>query len=101
MSSTLIIYSTTDGQTKAVCNKIGSIIELTRSTEIVSIDDVNNLNISNYDQIVIGASIRYGKHNPKLFQFIENNISISGTPAIKLNNYLKQAIILNKMVKNK
>ena len=46
MSSTLIIYSTTDGQTKAICNKIGSIIKLTRSTEIVSIDDVNNLNIS-------------------------------------------------------
>jgi len=76
MSSTLIIYSTTNGQTKAICNKIGSILKLTRSTEIVLIDDVNNLNISNYDQIVIGASIRYGKHNPKLFQFIENNISI-------------------------
>ena len=57
MSSTLIIYSTTDGQTKAICNNIGSIIKLTRSTEIVSIDDVNNLNISNYDQIVIGLSL--------------------------------------------
>ena len=30
---------------------------------------------------------------------IENNISISGTPAVKLNDYLKQSILLNKMVK--
>ena len=29
----------------------------------------------------------------------ENNISVSGTPAVKLNDYLKQSILLNKMVK--
>ncbi len=46
------------------------------------------------DNVKIGAQAGVTKN-------IENNISISGTPAVKLNNYLKQAIILNKMVKNK
>ena len=46
------------------------------------------------DNVKIGAQAGVTKN-------IESNISISGTPAVKLNNYLKQAIILNKMVKNK
>ena len=76
MSLTLIIYSTTDGQTKAICKRISSVINQTNSTEVVSIDDAGELDLAKYDQIVIGASIRYGKHSPDLYQFIESNISI-------------------------
>ena len=60
MPLTLIIYSTTDGQTKAICKRISSVINQTNSTEVVSIDDAGELDLSKYDQIVIGASIRYG-----------------------------------------
>ena len=49
-----------------------------------------HLNIGN--QVKIGAQAGVTKN-------IENNISISGTPAVKLNDYLKQSILLNKMVK--
>ena len=31
---------------------------------------------------------------------IEKETKISGTPAVNLNTYLKQAVYLNKMVKN-
>ena len=46
------------------------------------------------NQVKIGAQAGVTKN-------IENNISVSGTPAVKLSNYLKQSILLNKMVKNK
>ena len=32
--------------------------------------------IEKYEKIIIGASIRYGRHNPKVYKFIQNNKNI-------------------------
>lgn len=68
-----IIYATVDGQTLKICNYI---IELLRQkqkkVELYSIDDFNG-NITDYDILIIGASIRYGVHNEKINKFIMNN----------------------------
>ena len=76
MNSTLIIYSTTDGQTLDICKRIAKIIEGKSRSEIKSIKDANRLNLSNYKRIIIGASIRYGKHKPELYSVIEKNLNI-------------------------
>ncbi len=76
MNSTLIIYSTTDGQTLDICKRIAKIIEAKSRSEIKSIKDANRLNLSNYKRIIIGASIRYGKHKPELYSFIKKNLNI-------------------------
>ena len=34
------------------------------------------MDINLYDQLVVGASIRYGKHKPELYRFINENLSI-------------------------
>lgn len=71
MSKTLIIYSTTDGQTKKISQKIQEIIEQKgNKVMLLSIKDANKKLVEEHDKIVIGASIRYGKHQQQVVDFI-------------------------------
>jgi menaquinone-dependent protoporphyrinogen oxidase len=70
MHQNLIIYSSTDGQTIKICKRIMSIIG---DCKIVSIDEAKNENLSKYEKVIVGASIRYGKHKPELYEYISEN----------------------------
>lgn len=68
-----IIYATVDGQTLKICNYIIDLMrQKEKKVELYSIDDFN-ANISDYDILIIGASIRYGVHNEKINAFILEN----------------------------
>ena len=71
MKKSLITYSTVDGQTKEICKKISNLSNNT-FVEVLPISEVKN--IDQYETIVIGASIRYGKYRKEVFKFIDNNI---------------------------
>ena len=71
--NSLIIYSTTDGQTKKICETIKDTSENKNFYEILSLEEAFNIEIDKYEQIIIGASIRYGKHNSRVYKFIKNN----------------------------
>ena len=71
--NSLIIYSTTDGQTKKICETLRDNSINKKSYEILSLDEVFHEDVENYEKIIIGASIRYGRHNPRVYKFIENN----------------------------
>ena len=73
MSNSLIIYSSTDGHTKNICERIINSSNNKNVIKIVSLDQAMKLDISKYDKIIIGASIRYGKHSGNLYKFIELN----------------------------
>ena len=75
MDKVLIVYSTTDGQTKKICEKIIKTGKKKQSIDILSIDNAIDLSIGEYRKIIIGASIRYGKHNPLVYEFIKSNKS--------------------------
>ena len=68
--NTLLIYSTTDGQTISISKKISSFLDKNSKVDIISLNEAPKLALNDYDQIIIGASIRYGKHKPELYQFI-------------------------------
>ena len=70
--NSLIIYSTTDGQTKKICESIKANSVNKNYYEIISLDEAFHKEIEKYDKIIIGASIRYGRHNPKIYEFIRN-----------------------------
>ena len=53
MQKTIIVYSSVDGHTKEICQKIAS--QLEHQVDIVSVDD--NPMIEDYERIIIGASI--------------------------------------------
>ena len=74
MESTLIIYSSTDGQTKNICSRIGEFLSNDIPAKIISLSDATKNDIEKYDRVIIGASIRYGKHRKELFEFIETNL---------------------------
>ena len=68
-----IIYSSIDGQTLKICKKlITTFNEKQLKAELYSIDEFNT-DISEFHTLIIGASIRYGKHNKKIIEFINNN----------------------------
>ena len=73
MNKILIVYSTTDGQTKKICEKIIKTGKKKQNIDILSIDDASDLSIGKYKKVIIGASIRYGKHNPLVYEFIKSN----------------------------
>ena len=76
MIGSLIIYSSTDGHTKTICKRIIAFLKDRNKTRLVSLNEAKNLNLSEFDKIIIGASIRYGKHSEDLYKFIELNKNI-------------------------
>ena len=74
--NSLIIYSTTDGQTKKICETIKENSINKNSYEIVSLEEASNKKIEKYEKIIIGASIRYGRHSSKVYEFIESNKNV-------------------------
>ena len=74
--NSLIIYSTTDGQTKKICESIKDNSINKSSYEVISLNEAFYKEIEKYDQIIIGASIRYGRHNSRVYKFIKDNKNI-------------------------
>lgn len=74
MATILILYSSTDGHTRKICNRLQQVIEqLGHQVTLVSIENESQVDLHAFDKIVIGASIRYGKHSPKITDFINRN----------------------------
>ena len=70
MSSFLIIYSSTDGHTKKICERIANFLNDGNLVRLLSLEDATKIDLSNFEKIIIGASIRYGKHSKELYKFI-------------------------------
>ena len=67
MSRFLIAYSTTDGHTPRICARLQHVIEgQGHAVTVVPLADAETLDLNRFDRIVLGASIRYGKHQPQV-----------------------------------
>jgi len=74
MARILIVYSTTDGHTLKICRVLQRVIE--QHGHAVTLTDVGateQIDLPDFDKIVIGASIRYGKHGRQVFDFIQKH----------------------------
>lgn len=71
MARILLIYSTTDGHTREICERIQAVVEQQgHELTLISIDDADRVDIADFDKVVLGASIRYGKHAKRVYQFV-------------------------------
>ena len=95
MKKILLAYSTVDGHTKTICEKILSYSE-TSQVDILPID--SSINIKDYDTVVIGASIRYGKYREEIFEFIKENEELLNS---KDNAFFSVNVVARKENKNK
>jgi len=65
----IFIYSSSNGQSLKICNAINK----NKESLIIDIDKIKTVELNKFDQIIIGASVKYGDHNKKIYDFIKNN----------------------------
>ena len=76
MARILILYSTTDGHTLRICQRLQAHIEADgHATALVSITDDPLPDLSAFDKAVVAARIRYGKHQPEVFSFVKTHLA--------------------------
>ena len=97
MYKRLIIYSTTDGQTKLICERIKSFSQFNNQTKLIEIDKAKKEDLKAYEVIIIGASIRYGKHNASVLNFVKENIEIL---KMKKSIFFSVNVVARKEAKN-
>ena len=97
MHHTLIIYSSTDGHTKTICERILNYLNNKTEVKIMSLDEATKFDLSTFNRIIIGASIRYGKHSKKLYKFIKLNKSVLDQ---KNSIFFSVNVVARKLEKN-
>lgn len=74
MPRILIVYSSTDGHTLKICTVLQQVIERNgHQVTVVSVRDADRIDLPAFDKIVVGASIRYGRHSQRIVDFIERH----------------------------
>ncbi len=70
----LILYSTIDGHTKHICEYIEEKLSPIKQISISAIEDSNKYDLHKFNELVIGASVRYGYHRKNVYSFINENL---------------------------
>lgn len=97
MAKILLIYSTTDGQTLKICQRIQALLtKLEQQVDLVSIAEAQRLDLAGFDKIIIGASIRYGHHQPAVKAFIHQHQAILDS---KANAFFSVNVVARKPAK--
>ncbi len=74
MANVLILYASTDGHTKRICERLASqIADGTASVTLAPIEQAAIFDLPRFDKAVIGASIRYGRHSARMHAFVDAN----------------------------
>jgi len=74
MAEILIVYSTTDGHTRTICDRLcGWLQSDGHRVRVLPIAEAAGVDLLAYDKIVVGASIRYGKHQPIVAEFVDRH----------------------------
>ena len=72
-SKLLILYSTVDGHTKYICEYMSKKLNKDKEITISSLEESDKFNLSDFNEIVLGASVRYGYHRKNVYEFINTN----------------------------
>lgn len=98
MSNIVLIYSTTDGQTLKICQRLQELLSTPeQQVTLVSLAEVGTLELATFDTIVIGASIRYGRHRPQVKTFIECHQALLES---KANAFFSVNVVARKPAKS-
>jgi len=99
MNKVLIIYSTTDGHTQKICRRLKQVVEeQAHQVTLISMNDALNVDLKPFDKIVVGASIRYGKHHKQVYEFIRKNEQLLDS---KPNAFFTVNVVARKPEKNR
>lgn len=98
MDKILILYSTTDGHTRKISLRLQEVVKQ-QGNEVMldSIENAGAYDLMIFKKIIIGASIRYGKHSAKVYQFINQNKQLLDT---KSSAFFSVNMVARKAEKN-
>ncbi|MEQ1532746.1 MAG: menaquinone-dependent protoporphyrinogen IX dehydrogenase [Sideroxydans sp.] len=97
MANILIAYSTTDGHTREICLRMQAVIDSHHRVTLLPLAECTSNDLLTSDTIVIGASIRYGKHHPQVVAFVNQNAQILDS---KANAFFSVNVVARKAEKN-
>ncbi|KAG5511867.1 hypothetical protein GH5_08181 [Leishmania sp. Ghana 2012 LV757] len=71
----LLLYSTTDGHTKTIMNTIAQQLAAEKNARCVVVDikDGNSYVLSEYEKVLVGASIRYGHFSATFTSYVKQH----------------------------
>ena len=74
MSSFLVLYASSEGQTAKVTDRIVEVLDA-RGHEAAAVNatETADLDLDDYGAVLVGASIHVGKHQPAVIEFAESN----------------------------
>lgn len=99
MSNILVAYSTTDGHTPRICERLRQVLaQQGHKVAVTALAAADALDLIAFDTIVIGASIRYGKHQPQVAEFIARHQALLES---KANAFFTVNIVARKPEKNR
>lgn len=74
MADLLLLYSTVDGHTREICDRLLAALESAGlKVTLEELTPATSADPAAFDAVVIGASIRYGKNRPEVARFIETH----------------------------
>ena len=65
----IFIYSSSNGQSLKICQALNK----NKESLIIDMDMLKTTKLDNFDQIIIGASVKYGDHNKEVYEFVKKN----------------------------
>ncbi|WP_345827464.1 menaquinone-dependent protoporphyrinogen IX dehydrogenase [Pantoea sp. BRR-3P] len=71
----LILYSSRDGQTREIAARIAQTLAPQQLCDVIDLLQAQRVDWTQYDRVLIGASIRYGHFNPALMKFVTQHQS--------------------------
>ena len=76
MAHIVFVYSTVDGHTREICERLRQVaLREGHQTSLQELTAGSEIDLEPFDRIVIGASVRYGKHRPDVTRFINENFN--------------------------
>jgi menaquinone-dependent protoporphyrinogen oxidase len=72
----LLLHSSVYGQSQRICERLQSRLAAAagHSADVAPLGE--GVSLAGHDAVVIGASIRHGKHNPAVLEFVRTNLAV-------------------------
>lgn len=97
MARILFLYSSVYGQSRKICERMQSqLASQGHESDVIALAEAG-AKPADYDAIVIGASVRHGKHNPEVLEFIERHLA---TLESKPSAFFSVSLVARKPAKN-
>lgn len=97
MSRIFIVYASVDGHTRTICERLRNVVQDDgHEVTLLPIESADGVELSAFDKIVVGASIRYGRHNRAIRDHVDAH---AGALDLKPNAFFSVNIVARKAAK--